>query len=144
MYLNVREVTWGLCLSLFNIVIAGVVSWIDPFHNGVPWANWLALAVISVIAATAATIIAVCTDDEASFWGFLALCLFLWLFGGALITGVTTSGLHDRYHSLAWSVFALPLVVLPISALVQYLVMAREMQREAAADDSIRSPRRVA
>lgn len=127
MYEHVRAVVWGLILSLVFTVAAGIVAFIDPFENGVAWANWLTMSVTAILAVALSTIIVATVDDEGDFWSWTAGAVVSWLMSAGFIIGVMVTGyggIRSEYHALAWTVFAIPLAVLPVSALVQYLVAA--------------------
>lgn len=127
MYKHVREVKSGLVLSLVLWAIMAAVAIIDPWGNGVPWANWITISAICTISVATATICTAEATDETKFWGFNFGALCTWLVFAGLVVGLMFTGkggLDPAYHSLAWSFYAVPFVVLPISALVQYLVGA--------------------
>ena len=133
MYEHVREVTIGLILSLVFVTLAGVVSIIDPFDNGVPWVNWLTLSVMAIVSVTAVTTLTASIEKEGGFWSGLGGMIGSWLvFGGVVVGMMVTApngGLQPEYHSLAWTAFAVPLIVLPLSGLVHYLTAARAASR---------------
>ncbi len=130
MYEHVRQVITGLVLGVVVIIAAGVVANIDPWDNGMMWTNWLVISLVSLFAIVASVVVSsLCDDDEFEFWFAHGACLAVWAFVIGFAVGIATtgpgdSGLDPIYHSLAWSVYAVPMVVLLISALVNYIVGA--------------------
>lgn len=134
MYENVRAISWGLILSIAYVAIIAVVAVIDPFNNGVPWVNWLTLSVVTVIAVIAATVIATEASDDTEFWGASLVTIIFWAVLGGVSSMMTTgssNGIRPEYHPLVWTAWAVPLVVLPITVLAQYLIGAAAHRREA-------------
>ncbi len=136
MYEHVREIVCGLILSLVFMAITAVVAVVDPWSNGVPWANWAAISVVAVFSVSTATVCMIESDNENDIWILNMFSLVGWLmvagFSIAMATTQEEGGLDPAYHSLAWSIFAVPFVVLPVTTMVQYLagaVSARRAQR---------------
>lgn len=130
MYEHVRTVVWGLILSVIFIVGTGVVALIDPFNNGVPWINWLTMSIAVILSVVTSTIIAVTFDDsEGDFWITLGTACVAWLVGGGMTIGIVSSGIDSKYHALLATAFAIPFAVMPLAALVQYIVEATSQQQ---------------
>lgn len=138
MYTHVREVVSGLILSLIFIVVIGVVAIINPWDNGVPWANWLAISVVTMLCVGGTTAFATIANeqsDESYYWGGPLIVLTLWSLVAGFIVGIATTtkdGLDPAYHSLAWTVFAVPYLVMPLASLVQYLAAASAANRDTS------------
>lgn len=146
MYKHVREVRSGLVLSLVLWAIMAAVAIIDPWGNGVPWANWVSLSVVSTLCVGASTGFAISATeqkDESLYWGGPLIALVFWGLIAGYVVGISTStegGLDPAYRSLAWTIFAVPFLVLPLACLVQYLAGASAANR----DDQQNHLRRVA
>lgn len=133
-YSYVPEAIWGLILTSVLAAITAVVAIIDPWDNGVPWVNWLAITVVIVISVAVATACAMVVDDEREFWPLLACSVVAWAIFASIVIAENTSGerpsIPATYHSLAWTLYAVPLLTLPVSALVQYLAGASAAERK--------------
>ncbi|MFO0971358.1 MAG: hypothetical protein U0520_03380 [Candidatus Saccharimonadales bacterium] len=122
---DIRVTICGLVLSGTAVVIAAVVAMIDPFNNGMPWMNWLTLSVVSVIAVafTTTNAIIVRSDDKWLIFYHAASAFFLWLIPGSVIVAMITDSVQPKYDSLVWAAWSIPLLLLPITALAQYLIV---------------------
>lgn len=131
MYDNVREVVTGLILSLAYSVILAVVAIINPWGNHASWVSWLALAVVSTVAVIVATTALIL----GGLWELTFISFCAWTVVGGVIassmTVTTADGISPQYHSLVWTVYAVPLLVLPLTATVQYLAGAVAERRKA-------------
>jgi len=143
-YKHVREVWTGLVLTVVFTSITGVIAIIDPWDNGVPWANWLTISVVTTLCVgvtTVSAVFAVENTDEDYYWGMPLVVLGLWTMIAGFTVGIATTtkdGLDPRYHSLAWTIFAVPYLAMPLSALVQYLSAASAHNRANETKNHIR------
>lgn len=142
MFEHVKQVTVGLILAAIYITLTGLVALaIDPFNNGVPWANWLTLAAVSVVCVTFATVASALSSTEGEFWAASGIALVAWLIVGGIVTGMMTSynGLESVYHSLAWAAWGTTFVALPVATLVHYITAANAERKAGSIHELRRS-----
>lgn len=136
MYKHAREVSTGLILSLVTTAIAGLVAWADPWHNGVPWVNWLVISTVMVILVAAATALSAFTREDEEYFNSAVGILFMWVICAGLVVAMITKldALEPRYHSLAWSAYSVPMGTFILAAMIQYLVGARAVRGNNRSD----------
>lgn len=121
MFKHARQVILGLVLSFIVIIATGVVSFIDPFNNGIPWINWLVLSTICIIAIMMSAINVSVSNTEEDYWYGILTILLLWLIIAGMFIGYVLMDYGTNYTSLIWSVYGSFAFMFPLSGMFMYL-----------------------